>query len=232
MLLEQTIKFLEGLVALGLTETERDLIVQVFHESELLGKKDWGNVPLHCLRVARVGQAIAKMIGLQDSKEIILAGLLHDVRKHIERSRAKELMANDGLKEADAFNKAAEEQASWLISYGFRPETLVMSRMSGHTSIRHFLFEERSVEEKIFHLADDLCGGAMGDEVVMLEERMKVLSQRYAFLLTDGKEELNGLTYGEGQLKVSRDILAEIAGKSGMNSGQAVNVLLVMLLSK
>ena len=66
----------------------------------------------------------------------------------------------------------------------------------------------------------------------MLEERMKVLGQRYAFLLTEGKEELKGQTYYEGQLKVSSDILAEIAEKTGMNSGQAVNVLLVMLLSK
>lgn len=231
MLFERTSMFLAGLPDLGLCSESTDLIVQVFHESGLLGNKDWDNVPLHCLRVAQVGQAIAKMVGYSGSEEIVLAGLLHDVCKHQERKRVASLMSRHGIGESEAFNMVADRQSTWLKKFGFRAETIATTRLSGHTSLQYFLSGQRNLEEKIFHLSDDLCGGHSGDRVVLLEERIEVLGKRYPFLSTTGQDVLGGQTYLEAQLKVSQQILQEVAEISGMHSGRETNVMLVMFLS-
>lgn len=194
------------------------LVEDIFRAAGLLDDSEWDNVPLHCLRVAQVCEEIGIQIILNDLsveeyRLAIMAGLLHDVRKNIERQRADELVSQQGMSKGEAFGQAKAEQSNWLL--GLWPElaeVVRVSALSGHTSLAYFLAEPRPLAEQIFHAADDLCGGKRGNEVVMLADRMAALAVRYPWLATEHPAELGGMSWADAQFQVSAAILNNLVG--------------------
>ncbi|MFA4995853.1 MAG: HD domain-containing protein [Patescibacteria group bacterium] len=216
--------YIDRLNLLCLTAEGKDLAFGAMMKSGLLGDPDWNNVPRHCVRVAEVAEALA-MEAQIDSSNIVLAAILHDAKKKVERARAEELIAS-GMEKCAAFTQAAEEQTAWLHEIGINPKITRMSALSGHASLNYFNQCGATIEEKIFHVADDLCGGNDGTEVVMLRDRIEGLRERYPWLLTEGQD-LLGETYIKAQERIASEILDELAKMAGFETGEMLNRHLV-----
>lgn len=225
-------------LVLGLAADKVDLILGMWDKSGLLDDPEWDNVPLHCLLVALVTKTVGRMVGLdlEQTEIAVTAGLLHDIKKKSEQRRANEIIAATGVEKGAAFAQAAEEQAVWMSALSDRfDEEIRLAGLSGHTSLAYFLESDRPLHEKVFHVADDLCGDKelgvrRGDTVLMLEDRMAQLRVYYDWLVTEHPEELGGMSWIEAQEKVAASILNELAGLSGFDSGEALNRALVDLV--
>jgi hypothetical protein len=124
-----------------------------------------------------------------------------------------------------AYTQAADEQKARLEEIGIDPNVVRLSSLSGHASLEYFIGAGApSLEEWILHIADDLCHG---DTVVMLSERIVTLKEDYPWMTESGRDVLNGETYIEAQERIAREILDELAGKLGFETGEALNWWLV-----
>ena len=226
-LFASTLDFLEGVSSLPLPYEQLDLVVKVYHDSGLLGLEEWENVPLHCVLVAKIADRLSAMCQVIEKDELLLAALFHDALKHGERSRTKELREATQLSEGNAFALAAVEQSQFLARVGVPDKVVAMSKLSGHTSLAYFRSGKANLEESIFHIADDLAGGEDGTVVVMIDDRMADLAIRYPFMLTDGRDELNGETYLEVQRRLAKGILDMLAQYGGYANGEHLNGTLV-----
>jgi hypothetical protein len=229
MLRKNMSRFLELLGALPLLLSTENLIIRIFMESGLL-VEGWSNVSVHCATVATITARLGQLVGMEDAEveTLAIAGLIHDARKAREKIRAEQLVAEGAKQKGAAFAEAAEEQTEWLKAFGDElAEPIRISALSGHTSLAYFLGPDRPFSEKIFHLADDLCGGQWGDEVVMLSERIAQLGQRYEWLSSELPAELGGKSWLEAQEQVSRSILDELASRTVYRTGERLNTWLV-----
>lgn len=223
--------------ALGLTGDQIALILSMWDKSGLLDDPEWDNVPLHCLLVALVSKTICQLVKLpyEQAQIAIVAGLLHDIKKQTERKRAGEIVATTGMDQSAAFAQAAQEQAAWMQEFGDQfTEEIRVAGLSGHTSLQYFMSEGRSLYEKIFHIADDLCGDKeigrrRGDVVVPLETRLAQIRVYYDWMVTEHPPWLDGKSWIEAQEEVGRQILDELATIAGVGTGDDLNAMLVSL---
>lgn len=111
MSLERFREFSNSLNDLDILVDDRELVRKIFEAGELFIADNWDNVPFHCLAVAKLGQVLAKIVGLNRNqiRTIILAGLLHDVGKYREKTLVNQLVA-EGKSIDEAYTQAADEQ--------------------------------------------------------------------------------------------------------------------------
>lgn len=232
MLAANMARFLEMARFLPIEQKTLDLVVRVYSASALWATDAGSAVPIHCAKVAQVGFNLSKMVGLsKDKQETLLLGcLLHDSRKAREW-RVDFSQINDGSHEkgypasAEWYTRAAVNQYRWLNETTGREytEAVHLAQLSGHASLEYFLSSKPSLEEKVLHLSDDLC---KGDKVVILEERIRDLEDRYPWMTAEGPPEFGGKTWAEVQQQISVSILDEFAALQH-KSGDELNRWLV-----
>ena len=229
--------FIQVLHLLALTEDDRDMALQIMMASELLGDPDWANVAHHCVRVAEVAEALC-MEAQVDPSKVVLAAIAHDLKKKVEKKRANELIAalmeaaeteeeRERIDTGLAFTQAAAEQATWLADHGVLAEIVQITEMTGHASLVHFIVGNATIKEEIMFVADNLCGGKSGDEVVMWDDRIPLLVERYPWLTTEGTDLLGGETYMQAQDRITHEILDRMAEMSEFETGEMLNRHLV-----
>ncbi|MEI6144258.1 MAG: HD domain-containing protein [Candidatus Berkelbacteria bacterium] len=221
-------QFLALLGDLPISTENEELVIRMFMACGLWGPGGWPNTAVHCAKVAQVAMELCKLAELPISavENVVFAGLVHDARKSFEKAQIAQLTSG-GMSKDDAYTAAACTQATWLIEFGIPDHIVGLSGLSGHTSLGGFYPElPDSLPAMAFHVADDLCGGQYGDELVMLHDRMAQLRERYDWL-SNTREELGGRSWIDVQAEVADQIMDAFATQTVFQTGEALNRWLV-----
>lgn len=228
MLRKCMIQTLQLLGILGVSPEIESQVIYMYTTCGLWSPEGWPNTTVHCARVAQVGMELMRLAERPDNEiaDVIFAGLVHDARKSAEKAQIA-VLVEGGMSEDDAYTQASAEQAQWLLEFGIPSDIVTLSGLSGHNSLGVFLPQLPDCWPALaFHVADDLCGGQYGDEVVMLADRIEQLPIRYKWMINRPKH-LRGSSWIEAQSMVSSRILDNIASLTVYRSGEALNAWLV-----
>ena len=173
--------------------------------------EDFRNIGEHCVSVAIVAEKITnklKEIGVindNECKKIVERALIHDANKRFEVMRKKNRGArhSEGVYDEEAYKTMQNLLKKQGISKDLLDYIEKAGKETGHNSLVDFisldkdnkvvLNSERSLEEMVVHLADDMTAsplpGSNGDtKFVTTGERMSSgnFKERYPFLYKEG----------------------------------------------